>query len=230
MNILNDKRLLLCASFVGGRAAADIGTDHGFLPAHLIVNDICDRCIAADINPLPLEQARNTVKEYALEDKVTLVLSDGLHEVDLSGVSDIVIAGMGGELISKIISECDLLFSVDNAYSLILQPMTRPWALREYLYSAGFEIEEEKCVREGRFIYSVIKAHFIGKAPSYPDDERYRYFGRIDLDDETGSAYAADRVGKLRSAAEGMIESPDSREQGEKQMQIVNKLTEILKF
>lgn len=228
MNILNDKRLLLCASLIKGRVAADIGTDHGLLPAYLIKTGVCDRCIAADINPLPLSQARKTVEEYGLEEKITLVLSDGLKEVCLDGVSDIVIAGMGGELISKIIDECDALKANDNVVSLILQPMTRPWALREYLYNNHFEIAEEKCVREGRFIYSVIRAEYTGITPEYDLDDRYRYFGRIDLSSDMGLEYAQRRTAKILAAAEGMLKSEEHRAQGEREMRTAEYLRGIL--
>ena len=229
MNILTDKRLLLCAGLIKGRVAADIGTDHGYLPAYLVSKGICERCIAADINEKPLEQARKTASEHGLEDKIDIVLSDGLKNVSLFSVSDIVIAGMGGELIASIIDECDALRQ-ENAYHLILQPMTRPEALREYLYKNGFEIETEKCVREGKFNYSVMSVSFIGKQPDYDNDDRYRYFGRIVLSDSASAEYAKDRVKKLTAAADGMLKSEADREQGRRLSEIAAGLAKIIKY
>ena len=228
MNILNDKRLLLCASMVRGRAAADIGTDHGYLPAYLITEGLCDRCIAADINDKPLASARNTAKTHGLEDKIDIILSDGLKKVPLEGITDIIIAGMGGELIAKIIGDCPRLR--EGGYHLILQAMTRPEALREYLYYTGFEVDEERCVHEGRFEYSVMSAHYIGAQPDYENDERYRFFGRVDLRDPASLAYAEDRLKKLTTAASGMLKSEESKAQGEEIMETVRKLTEIIKY
>ena len=226
MNILNDKRLLLCASMVQGRAAADIGTDHGYLPAYLITEGICDRCIAADINDKPLASAQNTAKLHGLQDRIETILSDGLKEVPLEGITDIIIAGMGGELIAKIIDECPRLR--EGEYHLILQPMTRPEALREYLYTNGFEADEEKCVHEGRFEYSVMSVRYIGRQPDYDNDERYKILGRTDLRDPASRAYAEDRLGKLTTAANGMLRSDESKAQGEHIMETVRKLTKML--
>lgn len=230
MNILNDKRLLLCAGLIRGRVAADIGTDHGYLPAYLITEGICERCIAADINEKPLAQARKTAAEHGLEGKIETVLSDGLKGVRLEGVSDIVIAGMGGELIARIIDDCEALKMPENGFHLILQPMTRPEALREYLYDNGFEVMEERCAHEGKFCYSVMSVRFIGKKPEYENDERYRYFGRIALSDSTSADYARDRVKKLTAAANGMLKSESEKEQGERLLQTAMRLTEIIKY
>ena len=226
MNILTDKRLLLCASMVQGRFAADIGTDHGYLPAHLIKEGLCDRCVAADINEKPLASARKTASEHGLSEKIDIILSDGLREVPLEGITDIIIAGMGGELIAKIIDDCPRL--CERAHHLILQPMTRPEALREYLYQNGFEVDAERCVHEGRFEYSVMSVYFKGGKPGYDNDDRYRIFGRIDLADPAGRAYAEDRLRKLTTAANGMLKSEESRETGEHIMNMVKNLTELL--
>ena len=226
MSILNDKRLLLCAAFVKGRVAADIGTDHGYLPAYLITEGICERCIAADINEKPLASAAKTAQEHGLEEKIEIILSDGLKNVSLDGVSDIIIAGMGGELIAQIIDECPRI--KEGSFHLILQPMTRPEALREYLYDNGFTVEAEKCVHEGRFEYSVMSVVYTGSRPEYDNDKRYRHFGRIDLSAPACRAYAEDRLGKLRIAAEGMLKGTDSHDEGERLMETVRTLEEIL--
>lgn len=227
MNILNDKRLLLCAEFVKGPFAADIGTDHGYLPAYLVTEGKCERCIAADINEKPLASARQTVTQLGLEGRITLALSDGLKSIDLSGVTDIIIAGMGGELIASIIDDCKALKS--GSFHLILQPMTRPEALREYLYINGFEVERELCTREGRFEYSVMSVTFKGAPLPYENDSRYRYFGRVKLNDKSSLAYARDRLDKLTAAANGMLKGSGSHAQGEALMKTVQELSRIIK-
>lgn len=226
MNILKDKRLRLCADMVKGRSAADIGTDHGLVPAYLVTEGICDRCIAADINEGPLEQARKTAAEYGCGDKIDIILSDGLKEIELEGISDIIIAGMGGELIADILDKSEEVRQ--KRPNLILQPMTRPEVLREYLYDNGFEIISEQCVKEGRFIYSVINAVFTGNKPKYSKDTRYIHFGLIDLEDKMGALYAADRAGKLQKAANGMLKSDRDREEGEKKLAQANELLQLI--
>lgn len=95
-----DKRLKLCADMVSGEGiVCDVGTDHAYLPVELILSGKCEKVIASDINEHPLDAAARTIKKYGVSDKISLVLSDGLENVPLDGVSDIIIAGMGGETI-----------------------------------------------------------------------------------------------------------------------------------
>ena len=102
-----DNRLRLCAEFVRpGARAADIGTDHAYLPVWLCRHNICPSAIAADVNPEPLSRGRITVAQAGMEDKISLRLSDGLAQIAEDEVDDIIIAGMGGELIADIITAC----------------------------------------------------------------------------------------------------------------------------
>ena len=98
-----DNRLKKIAELVSGEGiAVDVGTDHAYLAAELVKSGKCSRVIASDVKEGPLESARNTVEKYGVSDNVELVLSDGLENISLNGVSDIVIAGMGGETIAAI--------------------------------------------------------------------------------------------------------------------------------
>lgn len=183
--ILKDKRLLLCAELVTGDYICDIGTDHGYLPAYLVITGKCRRAVAADINEMPLEAAKSIFARENISDKADFFLSDGLKNVPLEGVTDIVIAGMGGELISHILSADERVKNFGGAF--ILQPMTRAADLRKYLAENGFETDTEKGVREGRFIYSVIRCRYTGNCrrldpieeiigsldPNIPDDREY---------------------------------------------------------
>ena len=150
-----DNRLTACAELVGGEGiVCDVGTDHAYLAAELINSGKCSKVIASDINEGPLDSARKTVEKYGITDKVELVLSDGLKNVSLDGVSDIVIAGMGGETIAAIIGSIKSMpYSVAR---FILQPMTKTELLRKELYKLGFTIAEERTVEEGGKLYVVM--------------------------------------------------------------------------
>jgi tRNA (adenine22-N1)-methyltransferase len=136
-------RLFACAEAVNGNFACDVGTDHAFLAAYLIQCGKCGHVIASDVADGPLSSAEKTVRELNLEDKISIVKSDGLKNIEKDRITDVIIAGMGGELILKIISECEWLKSGVN---LILQPMTKAEYLRKSLFSSGFEIVSEKAV------------------------------------------------------------------------------------
>ncbi len=117
-----DIRLKTCFDMVGGRGiVCDVGTDHALLAAELINSGKCEKVIASDIKEGPLAAAKKTVERSGITDKVELILSDGLVNVPLEGVSDIVIAGMGGETIADIISES--IECIPENVRLVLQPM-----------------------------------------------------------------------------------------------------------
>ncbi|MGN1303917.1 MAG: tRNA (adenine(22)-N(1))-methyltransferase [Oscillospiraceae bacterium] len=151
-------RLAACARFVKGDRACDVGTDHGYLAAELLLSGKCSFAIAADINEKPLESARNTLHKHGLDERSRTVLSDGVRNVDLDGVTDIVIAGMGGELISNILSQKPL-----DGINLVLQPMTKAPSLRRFLAENGFELLGETAVTESGRLYTVMNAVFTGK-------------------------------------------------------------------
>ena len=111
-------------------------------PDDLILNGKISKALACDINEKPLESAKSTVEENNVSDKVELRLCDGLCGVNDGEFTDLVIAGMGGELIVKILSACGYI--KNEKYRLILQPMSKAYELRKYLCENGFEISDEK--------------------------------------------------------------------------------------
>ena len=139
-----DNRLKKCAELVSGKGiACDVGTDHAYLAAELVISGKCDNVIACDINEGPLDAAAKTVKKYGVADKVQLVLSDGLDNVPREDISDIIIAGMGGETIADILKRA---VGFDSDVQYILQPMTKIDVLRGFLGKYGFKILSETAV------------------------------------------------------------------------------------
>ncbi|MCL2013362.1 MAG: class I SAM-dependent methyltransferase [Oscillospiraceae bacterium] len=189
MNILLSPRLKKIAELIRPQAAVvDVGCDHGYLAAYLLQENITGNVTATDINAGPLESARRTLKRvYAMPHKnkhstnesVKLMLTDGLDGINET--DDVVIAGMGGELISGILEKAAEKSEVLSkpGIRLILQPMTRTAELRRYLltkkfasgsygnFSGGFEIVDEFAVTEGRKSYIIILAQTtVGKPES----------------------------------------------------------------
>ncbi|EDK32995.1 tRNA (adenine(22)-N(1))-methyltransferase [Clostridium kluyveri] len=137
---------------------ADIGTDHGYVPIYLVKNKICRRAIASDINKGPIKKAEFNIKLHKLEDKINCRLGRGLSTIIPGEAEEIVIAGMGGNLIRDIIEEDLEVFK--SAKSLILQPMQHSQVLRKYIYNSGFKIlDEELCIDENKF-YEIIKVKY----------------------------------------------------------------------
>ena len=204
-----DKRLLTCVSLCKGRRIADIGTDHGYLPCYMAAEGLCDSALACDTAPLPLESAKANIRENGLEDKVTAILSDGLEKVPPEGLTDIVIAGMGGELIAAILEKCSWLTSAQPPLNLVLQPMTKWDHLRKWLYDNNFIVTAEKPCISGRFVYSVMQAHYAGEKPPYPCDLRYLYCGLVTPETQDGREYLLRQSKRLEAAAKGKAASGD---------------------
>lgn len=144
-----------------GRVVVDVGTDHGYLIAELIESGRCPRGYACDINPQPLEKARNWIQKKGLSDRITLLCCDGLRQVPMEQVQEVVIAGMGGELISHILSACPAIKQKD--VGLVLQPMSRAALLRRWLGENGFSLLKETALQENGFYYSVMRACYTGR-------------------------------------------------------------------
>lgn len=155
-----DGRLSLCAKFVsdGGRAC-DVGTDHAYLVAELLLSGKCISAIACDIADGPLLSAKMTIEKNNLSEKAEVIKSDGLDNISPDGITDVVIAGMGGELIRDIVLRADWL---KNGVNIILQPMTKPEILRESLMKNGYEIAKEECASDKNHAYTVICFKYSG--------------------------------------------------------------------
>lgn len=215
-----DNRLKVCADMVSGNGiVCDVGTDHAYLPAYLIENNICDYAIASDINEGPLKFAQQTIIKYHIEDKIRLLKSDGLKNIPSENVSDVVIAGMGGETIAEIISGTQWLKSGVN---LVLQPMTRAGYLRKWLYKNGFEIAEEKAVIQDRFIYTAIRAFYSGY--KFNIGKVTEITGRINIETDAGMKYCQNQLSKINNIAMGLSKAGKTEDSQEYQ-RIAERLT-----
>lgn len=195
-----DKRLRLCAEFVRrGSIPADIGTDHAYLPVWLCRSGICPSAIASDINPDPLSRGRQTVENAGLSDKIELRLSDGLREIKENEADDIIIAGMGGETIAKIIGDCP--YAKNRGKRFILQPMTRSEVLTEYLCENGFSIIAQDCCVASNKCYTVMCVNFTGDIKN--TDELFYYTGILNPENETHRRFMQRHIERLRKKAKG---------------------------
>lgn len=204
------QRLLACADLLQGDFLCDVGTDHGLLPVYAVRNQLVSRAVACDIREQPLESARANIEKYQLSDKIRTILSDGLREIPpeiAEKLTDIVIAGMGGETIIHILEEFQNSGNSRESRksgiseNLILQPMTRAELLREWLYANCYEIRKEICVPDGKFLYAVMSVQYTGIRIA-PDPVAV-YFGKMDLYSENGLAYAQRQVRRLCRIRDG---------------------------
>lgn len=160
MKTTNNRLTALASLVKDGRGLADIGTDHGLLPVMLAKAGYTGALFASDINVGPLAAARRTAEEAGLSGRIRFLLCDGLALCPPDEIDTIVIAGMGGDLIVKILDEAE--WCMDPSYHLILQPMTKAEVLRYWLVNNGFSIETESIAEDAGTLYQIIGARFGG--------------------------------------------------------------------
>ncbi|MBP3722159.1 MAG: SAM-dependent methyltransferase [Selenomonadaceae bacterium] len=151
------ERLLKITSFVNQNAkVADIGTDHAKIPIYLTQKNIISYAIASDKNDNPLQFAKENIRRFGVEKNIDIRLGDGLKSLKKGEVDTIIIAGMGGGLITKILSDAPNILK--EISQLILQPMSEGNILRSWLMENKFLIEDEVLVKEDGKIYEIISA------------------------------------------------------------------------
>ncbi len=193
-------RLLCCASMVKGDYVCDIGTDHALLPVYLIRSGRCNRVLATDVKQGPLQAAAQTLKRYDLLDTVQLCLSDGLTKVPNAGITDLVIAGMGGETIRDILASPKAKW-IQRGTNLVLQPMTKAELLRRWLAENGFVITRESAVRDVH-LYTVIQACYTGEHRTLTDVEAY--VGKLNIAEPLTRVYISIILERLGKRLEGL--------------------------
>ena len=137
----------------------DVGSDHAYLPIHLVKTGRINKAIAGEVVKGPYESAVANVQSAGLQDQISVRLANGLaaFEPTTDGVNTFTIAGMGGHLIAEILEDGrDKLCQVST---LILQPNNGERHLRTWLQAHDFTISDEKILAENDKIYEIIVAH-----------------------------------------------------------------------
>ena len=173
-----------------GARLADIGSDHAYLPIALCLENKIECALASDINEGPVRAAVANIHKNGLSDRIVAVRADGLDKTRDFSPNCITVLGMGGELIVSILDKADWV--KDEGITLVLQPMTHPEILAKYLAENGFDIIDEKIVRDGTRddrIYRIICAKFDGKRRELTEAEAL--VGKLNLasGDEAAKAY-----------------------------------------
>ncbi|WP_125768052.1 tRNA (adenine(22)-N(1))-methyltransferase [Companilactobacillus furfuricola] len=158
---LLSKRLSIVSKMVDQNARlADIGSDHAYLPVELVNNQVINFAIAGEVAEGPRDRSLEDIKKYQLADKIDVRLGDGLAVIKPADKIDtVVIAGMGGILISDILTRATP-DQLANVQTLILQPNIGEPLVRQWLIKHHFAIVDEDIVEDEHHIYEIIKANF----------------------------------------------------------------------
>lgn len=160
------KRLRAIVNFCDkNKIIADIGTDHGFVPNFLYEEDYNRKIIATDISLNSLNKAIEFSELRGNKGKIEHIVCNGLEKIP--PVDQIIIAGMGGILTSKILDRD--FEKARQAEKLILQPMQQVDYLRKFLYDKGFKILDEKIVFEDNKFFHIIVANYKAIKEEYRD-------------------------------------------------------------
>ena len=166
------KRLKAVAHAVTpGKILADIGTDHGYVPIYLVKKGSCPKAIAMDVNQGPLERAKEHILKEGLEERIQTRRSNGMDKLEAGEAESIVIAGMGGDLTSRILQAGKDILS--QGVELILQPQSEWFKVRHTLHHMGYRITEEWFLKDAGKYYLIIKA--MPGQESYASESAYAY-------------------------------------------------------
>lgn len=189
------KRLQSVANLVTkGLRVADIGCDHAYTSIYMMKEGIATHVIAMDINKGPLEKAKANVKAYRFQDHIETRLSDGAKKLEVGEVEALLISGMGGALMIKILSERMEVFQ--SLKEVVLQPQAEIHLVRKFLHQQGYVITEEVFLKEDGKYYVAMKAknlHTMSKEEAAMiltqydrtyEKECYDYYGKLLLEEK----------------------------------------------
>ncbi len=172
---MSQDRLQKIVDFVENNSiVADIGTDHGLVPIYLSKHHISKKIIGIDISEKSLYKLQSKIENNYEYDNIETCVSDGLKALKPFEVDTIIISGMGGLLISKIISES--MEIAKSANKLILQGNNNLEYLRKFLHDNGFVINGESDIFEKEKYYQILD---ICCGLEKYDNDLYYEFGKI---------------------------------------------------
>ena len=200
MRIKIDRRLQTVLSLIEGEEClCDVGTDHGKLPVAALLTGRAKRAVAIDISEKSLSKARLLAEQEGVE--MRCIVGDGLSALQEGEASVVVIAGMGGAEIVKILGAAPCVFP-----RYIFVPHKNAPLLRAYLREKKAGILRDVAVKEGKHYYFVIEASFDAEWR-----EHSLYFG---TEGEDFEAYRNARLKKIEELLR-VTKDPALREEKE---------------
>lgn len=218
------KRLKAVADYVdNGARLADIGSDHAYLPTYLMQELVIDFAVAGEVVKGPFEIAKNHVAEADLSDRIVVRLANGLGAIENTDKIDtIVIAGMGGILISEILEAGKEKLS--PVKRLILQPNNHEESLRQWLVNHQFVIKKEEILLEAGKFYEIIVAEPVSKLMTEKLSVNDLTFGPF-LSKEKSTVFQQKWQKELNTLNKIIARLPE--EQAKKRQEVLNQIARI---
>ncbi|MDG4963302.1 tRNA (adenine(22)-N(1))-methyltransferase TrmK [Lactococcus lactis] len=218
------KRLKAVADYVdNGARLADIGSDHAYLPTYLMQKLVIEFAVAGEVVKGPFEIAKNHVAEADLSDRIVVRLANGLGAIENTDKIDtIVIAGMGGILISEILEAGKEKLS--PVKRLILQPNNHEESLRQWLVNHQFVIKKEEILLEAGKFYEIIVAEPLSKLMTEKLSVNDLTFGPF-LSKEKSTVFQQKWQKELNTLNKIIARLPE--EQAKKRQEVLNQIARI---
>ena len=223
MTNLSKRLSAVAAAVTPGNRAADIGCDHGYVPIFLVSGGISPSAIAADVREGPLKRAEEHIREAGLESEIETRLSDGLAAIKPGEADTLILSGIGGMLLIRILR--DGAACVRASKELVLSPQSDLESVRRFLKQSGCRIGYERVLEEEGKYYHIFHA-----VPE-PDDEiwddaDYRFGKRIHPEStECALAFLENEERKARQISEHLLRAGGGREKaGLRQEQLKREL------
>ena len=146
------KRLqTVCGQLSPCDTLADVGCDHGYCTLYALERGLCRRAVISDISRSSLHKAEELLSSYIAEGRVESVCCAGLSQVPCN-CAQVLIAGMGGEEIVKILEGSFL------PQALVLQPMKNTEKVRVFLLEKGYSLVRDFLFYDGPKHYDLLRA------------------------------------------------------------------------
>ena len=191
-----------------GACAADIGTDHALVPIELVRRGAFERAVAGDLRKGPLAAASVHVRQAGLANRISLRLGDGISVIAPGEADVILISGMGGALMQRILTEGDAAAKV--ARKLVLSPQSEIPEFRSFLQKNGFRITDEAIVYEDRKFYFMMTAE-PGEQAVWEGADRLYGKTLLEQGDETVAAYIRRRKAVLERILRNLEKAENNR-------------------
>lgn len=156
---------------------ADVGCDHAYVAIEAVRRGKAARALACDVRKGPLQQAAEHILCAGLAGKIETRLSDGLEKVAPGEADSIIIAGMGGPLMERILQG-----RLADFGHFVLSPQSEIPHFRRFLLAEGMQIDEETMlIDEGKYyvIFNVSQRADASSDPMYMTEEDFLYGGRL---------------------------------------------------
>lgn len=192
---------------------ADVACDHGYIAQYMLKNGMCERAVVSDISEKCLKKAEILLSEYISAGKCRAICCDGLQAIERD-TELVVIAGIGGEEIIKILKEGFI------PQGFLLQPMKNARALRSYLIENNCFLDTDDIFYDGKTYYFIISGRR-GGTTNYTDEQLQ--YGKDSLNNPVFYSYLREETEKKKSYLTAEM-SADSRNALIKQIEQMEKV------